>query len=901
MTVEDGAVLKFNAGLVLYVSGSLIVGDGDGLGAKAVFTSILDDSVGGDTNGDTNTTSPAWNNWNSIRANAGSVIDIDNATIGYNGYGVYHYNVQSTSLDISNTDFHDVYYYGLQLQLFSAQSLTMNLDNVSFTDTGVNTSYHGIYADIDTTASLGGTWNNVTLNNIGGSGIYINDSSTSAVDPTISGLTIADSGTIGVHGVQLLGSATTTPTFDNSAGNSNVISGGTYNLTLQGVGGSYSNMTLDGATSSSLYFSNNANPSAFNGSIITLSNSPSPYTLVGMSLPAAVIVTPYQAGTGLVQDYVIFSGALINDLTLTANPLGGTFWRVTSDLDVPSGRTLTIEANTLIKFDNSRYLDVLSGGTLNVNGTIGNEVIITSFTDNSVGTPNTALIGLWRGVRFNSGAAGGTVNYLTTWYGLNGVYISNVSTALIFNNLTINYSNEGLRLNSTTTTSPVFNNMAIYECSSTHLYLEGAGTMSPTFSGNLIITDIVGTNGTRGIYTSSADTTTLSGFTITGSNTGVEIAGNTGANRIENSVIRQAATVGISMSADGGPWVRNNIIVNNGYGNNNVNSFGGGISFNSGNGIIFGNLIRGNRAGGGAGIGLRNSSPTIVNNLIIENRSRANGTSLGGSGIDISGSSSSAMIKNNTIANNVSADIKDQGAGISTGVGSGATTLIDNIIYGNIDGASAANDVYDGTNNISTKNNNIIGTILIGSSTNLNLYTAAATDIVGSNPLFTNGWYLNVTSLQGGSNSPAIDAGSTLASLVTPFDLASVTTRTDGGDDGVADLPAVNIGYHYPGIVNVPNNANTVVSPASSTVNGLVLVVTITITPRDAVPATIGAGLDVVANATTPARLGNVTDLGDGSYQVTYTRPSATTGSDTVTFTVNGIAITANAAISWTP
>ncbi len=654
-------------------------------------------------------------------------------------------------------------------------------------------------------------------------------------------------------------------------------------------------MLLENAGLASIYISNNANPSSFDGASITIGNSPSAYALIGMAMPSAITSNPYQVGSGLFTDYGMIWSSLTGDLTLGA-PLQANYWRVYRDLDVSNGTTLTIEPGTLLKFEEAYDLRVLSGGTLNVNGTSGNEVVMTSFTDTNVGVANASLINDWEGVRFDVGSAG-TVNYLTTWYGRDGVYITNSSPT--FNNLTVNYSGDGVRINSTTNTSPVFNTMAINECSSTHLYLEGAGTLNPTFSGNLTITDISGSNATWGIYTTSADTTTISGFTITGSNRGVEIAGSTGANRIENNIITRAANYGIYHTADGNPWIRNNIITNNG--SNTGSNTGGGIWVNGGNGIIFGNLIRDNRNYSGGGIRINNSSISLENNLIIENRSTSNTSNAGGSGVYVTGNGTST-INNNTIAFNTSADSANEGAGITFEM-SANVTLTDNIIYGNTDGNSAAHDVYYESGTL-TNNNNLIGTIIGGGS---NLFSADASDIVGADPLFTDGWYLSTLTDQG-TDSPAIDAGSVFATAVTPFPLDSLTTQsgplsTDNDGSG-SDGPDVNLGYHYASSAPVVNAANTLVtaSPDSSVtpVNGSVSIL-ITVTPRNGSSVVIGAGLDVVASAGSPLRLGTVVDRGDGTYQVTYLTPAAATGSDTVSFTVNGESIDTNININWIP
>ena len=87
LTIEPGTILKMSD---YYSSGSIMVyGNLVAKGTpdkKIYITSLKDDSIGGDTNGDGDTSFPGPRNWNALYLETGSKAEFDNVVLRYSGY-----------------------------------------------------------------------------------------------------------------------------------------------------------------------------------------------------------------------------------------------------------------------------------------------------------------------------------------------------------------------------------------------------------------------------------------------------------------------------------------------------------------------------------------------------------------------------------------------------------------------------------------------------------------------------------------------------------------------------------------------------------------------------------------------------------------------------------------------
>src|SRR3989338_7587843 len=101
LMLDSGAIVKFEGtSSQLSINGRLNASGS--LGSPVYFTSYKDD-IGGDTNGDSSSTSPTFKDWQSISINSGSTASVSHAVIRYGGMNSGDFYVTGGALDVSDS------------------------------------------------------------------------------------------------------------------------------------------------------------------------------------------------------------------------------------------------------------------------------------------------------------------------------------------------------------------------------------------------------------------------------------------------------------------------------------------------------------------------------------------------------------------------------------------------------------------------------------------------------------------------------------------------------------------------------------------------------------------------------------------------------------------------------
>lgn len=449
VTIEPGVIVKFDPDTTMQIGASSNVGTLNAVGTaseRIVFTSIYDDSEGGDTNTDGTTTAPSPGNWRNLYFYGAGTGSLEYCTFKYGGQLfssrkslVLCSSGGSPSL-ISNCIFRDSLYHGIDSATsgsfpstfsdnqfidngeFGISLLCQDVSKIASSNTLTGNTYNAVLVKQGTLSASTHTWNKINAPyyiplpmTISSAGILnISPGTVIKMGPGSSFFISGAGSELNLNGNATEGITVTAVIDDSVMGDTNNdgVSTGSpgywnYFRYYNGAGGNinYSDLRYGGGNATynaivyvqttgfgQLSHTRLANSLYYGFRSAASSNVPTEISNCSFENNGDYAAYLYSSDAHVIQSNNTFSNNARQAVRLDSSTLpGGSYtwnsltvaYSLMGSTQINAGTTLNISPGTILKFDSNA--DIYNRGTLNAYGTADDRIIFTSLQDNSNG------------------------------------------------------------------------------------------------------------------------------------------------------------------------------------------------------------------------------------------------------------------------------------------------------------------------------------------------------------------------------------------------------------------------------------------------------------------------------------------------------------------------------------